>query len=234
MTNCTENNIQYLHEQKKTIIISIDGNIGSGKSTLVKNLKTYYNSDSSIYFLEEPVAIWETITDKEGHNILKNYYEDQNKYAFPFQMMAYISRLALLREALTKNYKVIITERCVYTDKMVFAKMLYDANKIGEIEYKIYNLWFDEFIKDLPKFHFIYVETMPEIADERVLQRNRPGENIPLEYLKDCHNYHNNWLSSIESDKILKINGNININTNAHILNNWYSDIDTFIKASLK
>ena len=33
--------------------------------------------------------------------------------------------------------KIIITERCVYTDSNVFAKMLYDTKKIGLIEYKI-------------------------------------------------------------------------------------------------
>ena len=49
-----------------TQIISIEGNIGSGKSTLLAQLKTIYAADSSICFLEEPVGIWNTITDASG------------------------------------------------------------------------------------------------------------------------------------------------------------------------
>ena len=71
-------------------IISIEGNIGSGKSTMVEYLKQNLQNDSTICFLQEPVDIWNTIIDKNGVNIIENYYNDQKKYAFQFQMMAYI------------------------------------------------------------------------------------------------------------------------------------------------
>ena len=44
-------------------------------------------------YLPEPVDIWESIKDKNGKNVIESYYEDQVKFAFPFQMMAYISRV---------------------------------------------------------------------------------------------------------------------------------------------
>ena len=44
--------------------------------------------------------------------------------------MAYISRLTLIRQALRENYDIIFTERSIYTDRNVFAKMLYDSGKI--------------------------------------------------------------------------------------------------------
>ena len=66
-------------------------------------------------------------------------------------MMAYISRISLLKKAIKSNPgKIIISERCVLTDKNVFAKMLYDSGKIEEVNYKIYLQWFDEFIEDIP------------------------------------------------------------------------------------
>ena len=50
------------------------------------------------------------------------------------------------RKAIRGNpNSVIISERCVFTDKNVFAKMLYESDKIDEIEYTIYTKWFDEF-----------------------------------------------------------------------------------------
>ena len=42
-------------------MISIDGNIGSGKSTLMGELKTYFSSNTNVVFLKEPVDEWETI-----------------------------------------------------------------------------------------------------------------------------------------------------------------------------
>ena len=190
-------------------IISIEGNIGSGKSTMVEYLKQNLKNDPTVCFLQEPVDIWNTITDENGVNIIENYYKDQKKYAFQFQMMAYISRISLLREALKKNYKLIITERSIFTDANVFAKMLYDEGKIGETEYKIYKLWFDEFIKDIPKISLVYVKTDPEICNRRVLIRNRVGENIPFDYLKECHNYHEKWINDNKDClNVLTLDGN--------------------------
>ena len=73
------------------IIFSVEGNIGSGKSTLVKCLskclpKSLRNHE--IIFLQEPVDVWNTIKDENGVTILEKFYADQNKYAFSFQMMA--------------------------------------------------------------------------------------------------------------------------------------------------
>ena len=116
----------------KPLIISVEGNIGSGKSTFVRKASDYFKSHE-IYFLQEPVNIWETIKNEIGENIIECFYRDQEKYAFSFQMMAYISRLSSIRNAIKKNYDIIFTERSVYTDRNVFAKMLYDSGKIDDI-----------------------------------------------------------------------------------------------------
>ena len=118
-------------------IISIEGNIGSGKSTIItflsNNLSNYLKINHSnhlkIEFLEEPVKEWNNFTDNDGVNIIENYYKDQKKYAFQFQMMAYISRVTQLKEAISKGFDVIFIERSILTDKNVFAKMLYDEKK---------------------------------------------------------------------------------------------------------
>lgn len=214
---------------KMPIILSIEGNIGSGKSTLLARLQEIYSVDPSICFLQEPVDIWETIKDEQGVSILQKYYADQKRYAFSFQMMAYISRIALMREALKKNYKVIIIERSVYTDSAVFAKMLFDDKKIEEIEYKIYLKWVNEFISDFPPVKFIYVRADPEVSCQRVLQRGRTGESIPLEYLKNCHQYHEEWLLNRNINPLLVLNANVDITKDAQMLAIWIHDINCFI-----
>ena len=213
-------------------IFSIEGNIGSGKSTIInmlknklKNIKNIKNT--SVIYLPEPVEVWESIKDSDGKNAIEKYYENPDKYAFAFQMMAYISRIHQLRETLKKTDNVIIIcERSVFTDKEIFAKMLHDDKKIGNIEYNIYCKWFYEFVKDIPVKGLIYVKTDPEICEGRVIKRKRKGEMIPLSYLQNCHKYHEDWLNN-ENLPILKLNGNKDFNDK--LPDNWLDSINIFV-----
>lgn len=213
------------------MIITVEGNIGSGKSTLVENLKRHLsNKEINYVFVQEPVDIWSTICDKEGEPILTKFYRDQERYSFSFQMMAYISRLSILRKAVKENpNSVIITERCVHTDRNVFAQMLYDDEKILETDYQIYLRWFDEFIEDVPIYGYIYLKTTPQTSFERVKKRQREGELIPIEYLDRCNNYHDMWLDNIPSDKKIIIDGNTDIDEKPHAISLWMTTIHQWV-----
>ena len=173
--------------------------------------------------------MWNLITDDDGCTILEKYYENQDKYAFPFQMMAYISRISILKKAIRESgAKIIITERCVFTDANVFAKMLFDDKKIGTIEYKIYQKWFDEFVEDMPINNIIYVKTDPSTAFERVIKRNRQGETIPISYLESCHLYHEKWLNNTDIS-MLTLDGNVDLDESPDMLSKWLTEINSFI-----
>lgn len=207
-------------------IISIDGNIGSGKSTLYEFLKEKYKSNSEIGFVEEPVELWNTVVDENNTPILTNLYKDTNKYAFRFQMMAYISRLHLIRNAIkNSNYQVIITERSVFTDKNIFAKMLHEDGHIALDEMTIYLKWFDEFIKDVCPSSFIYVRAEPDICNNRVKKRARPGEIIDITYLNRCHEFHDNWLLNMK-ENVVVLNANLDLTNNPHIHEQWSKEIE--------
>ena len=185
-----------------SVILSIEGNIGSGKSTIINHLKNNIDQ-KNIIFLPEPVDEWENIKDEKNDSVLKKFYENQKKYSFAFQMMAYISRLNLLRKTIKNNpNKIIITERSLFTDKYVFAKMLYDSNKMESIEYQIYNNWFNSFLDLAPISKMVYLKTDPKISYNRISIRNRDGENsIPYEYIQNCHIYHNDMFYKINFEK---------------------------------
>ena len=197
----------HMAESKKPILVSIEGNIGAGKSSFLTALKSSIGDEllgRQVIFLQEPVDEWQNIKDKNGVDILTKFYGDQEKYAFKFQMMAYISRQAMVRRAMRENpNSVIISERCVFTDRKVFAKMLYDAGKIDDIEFKIYNNWFDEFAMDTQYNGHVYLRAVPQTCYDRVRKRNRDGEDIPIEYLTDCHDNHDNWLTQVGSTLVL-------------------------------
>jgi deoxyadenosine/deoxycytidine kinase len=175
------------------IIFSIEGNIGSGKSTLVRKLNKYLKDKyqgKKVIYLAEPVNTWNTIKDSKGNTILAKFYENQHKYAFSFQMMA----------------------------------------KIEEINYQIYNKWFDEFVNDVPLSGIIYVKTDPTKCLERVLIRNREGETIPLEYLEMCSAYHQIWLTKTKKT-VLQLNGNIEFIN--EIPMEWIQQIEAFINEKI-
>lgn len=187
-------------------IISIEGNIGSGKSTFLNFLKQSF-TNPRVCFLDEPVELWSTVVDEEGVTILENFYKDKS-YSFSFQMLAYISRLSILKKAIqSKQYDIIIMERSLDTDKNVFCQMLYDKKDINQIEFTIYNKWFDEF-KVNHVIEYVYLKTRPDVSFERVLKRNRTGETIPLAYLEQCHEYHENWL---KYEKCLVLDANTHV-----------------------
>lgn len=238
---------QVLNYNEYFTIVSIEGNIGSGKSTLLERLRSEYKDNQYIRFLREPVDEWEKIKDKEGNTMLQKFYANQAEYSFAFQMMAYISRLTIIREnvrdimAAIKNNNdegnklkkyILITERSLYTDKYVFAKMLYDQGKIEDVKYQIYLNWFDEFAKDFPVNDVIYVNTDPKKCYERIHKRARVGEEvIPLAYLDSCHKYHNEFLDETTGLKTnqLVLDGNQDIFVQTGLVDSWISTINQFL-----
>jgi len=216
-------NNQYENKQYP-IIVSIDGNIGAGKTTLFRELQSKFSNRRNFVFLDEPVSTWQTICDENGVSLLELFYKDSGAWSFSFQMAAYISRLVLLKEASEKNPKsIIITERSLNTDRQVFAKMLYNQNKINKVDYQIYLKWFDTFAKDYPVQKIIYVKTDPLNCYSRIKLRAREGESvIPLDYLERCHSYHEEMVNPYNGPKIVIIDGNVDLNENKNIMSSWF------------
>jgi deoxyadenosine/deoxycytidine kinase len=220
----------------KPFIFSIEGNIGSGKSTILEKLEDFMKDNNRIVFLKEPVDIWETIKDDEtGENILQKFYQNQDKYAFPFQVMAYASRLEMIRNIIKNqsDVDIIICERSLSADKNIFAKMLHDEGKIDNICYQIYNHFYKIYEEEFNLDGIIYIDADAEICHERIQKRSREGEDsISLDYLQKCKSYHHNWLTNTKTN-VLNINANVSVTYNISdphdIGNEWLYKIRTFI-----
>lgn len=183
----------------KPLIVSIEGNIGTGKSTILYHLEQYYKqiNDKSVIFVKEPVDEWETIKDAEGETILAKFYKDPHKYAFAFQIMAYATRLSILRKAIRENpeCKVLVCERSLEADKYIFANMLHDDGQIDDVCYQIYTKNFGEYSQDFGVDRVVYIDSEPEVCYQRIAKRSRTGEGgIALGYLEKCKRYHDAWL----------------------------------------
>ena len=215
-------------------VFSVEGNVGSGKSYLIKNLmntlKTIYKYN--VIYLPEPVKEWQKIKNENHENVIQVYYKDPVKYGFSFQIMTLISRITQLRNAF-KTYRntIFILERSVYADRNVFCKMLKDDGIIDNINYEIYLRWFDEFKNEIPINGNIYINTGIEKTMKRIEKRGREGENsITKEYLTKLKKYHDDWLYQ-SNMPMLELNGNIDYEK--IIPPQWFSKIITFVQSKV-
>lgn len=200
----------------RPIIISIEGNIGAGKTTIVEKLQKHMSSDKNVVFLREPLDIWESIKDNTGDNILQKFYADPHRHGFAFQVVAYTTRICLLRKAIAENpdCDIIICERSLAADKHIFAKMLHDDGIIEPIHYQIYQKFCDEFSDDFGIDGIVYIDADADVCHERVSKRSRQGEGgIKIDYLQKCKKYHDDWLLANNSEipPMLRIDANCDV-----------------------
>jgi deoxyadenosine/deoxycytidine kinase len=184
----------------KPIIISLDGNIGAGKSTFLAEIR---NKIHGIHVVDEPVGQWTALKNANGKNLLELFYEDKKRWAYTFQNCAILTRLKNIQDAVERldttvnGHQVIITERSVLTDKHVFAEMLYDAGDIDPLEWELYDSWFNVFGKKHPVNGIIYISTGSTTSKERITIRNRHGEeNIGMDYLDALDKQHKKWIGN--------------------------------------
>ena len=188
----------------RPIIISVEGNISSGKTTFVEHIKQLLGDScllgtKKVHILKEPIDIWMNTKDAEGKTILENFYKDPCKWAFAFQMLALSTRMSEIQRAIRENpdIDVLLCERSLECDGYVFAKMLYDDGMIDLLSYNIYKTMYDSFISQFSADHILYLSVGPKICKERVVKRGRQGEEgIQEDYLEKCHKYHAEWLTS--------------------------------------
>ena len=179
------------------MIFTVEGNIGSGKTTLIGELKNLkFNKPHIVVF--EQVKEWADLKDNEGVDILSLFYKDKQKYSYIFQSYVLFSRLHHLVKTIKDNPNhIIICERCHLTDLYVFAKSLYEMKDINDIEWKVYNMWHQQLrdMLDIKIDGCIFVNTSPEVCYNRIKKRSRTGEEcIPLDYLNLLHEKHVDWL----------------------------------------
>ena len=187
---------------------------------------------------KEPVDKWDTIKDSNDTTILKHFYQDSQKYAFPFQIMACCTRIANVKKAIQNNpqCKIIICERSIEADANIFAKMLYDDGVMNEMEYKIYNLFYDEHKDNYRPTGYVYLDTNADIRLNRIKKRSSDGEaNIALEYLQRCQKYHDKWLKNKELDTpVLILDTNKDVNYDKDEGDEWITKISDFITERLQ
>jgi len=207
-----------MSSSKKQFTIAVEGNIGSGKSTVLD----YLSKSPFCDIIEEPIERWKNL---RGHNILAMLYSDPHRWGFAFQANAQMTIAQLHAQPAKAAIKVM--ERSIYSARYCFVENLYRNNILQNVEYEILKDWF-ELLTSNDSCHLdliIYLRAKPETCLERIKARNRPEEqSITLEYLNQLHERHEEWLSSTLTIPVLIVDAdqtkeNVYTDTNTHLTN---------------
>ena len=195
----------------KPILISLEGNIGSGKSTLLTQLK---EAEPEWIYIDEPVDFWMKTKNEKGQSLIEVFYQDIKRWSYTFQNAAVLSRGMLIQEAIQKwafsssngKQPVFVMERCVETDKQIFAKMLREDGMMDAMEWSLYEVWYNHITSLVPKIDvYVWIDTPAEVCVERIKKRGREGEeDIKKEYLEKLERVHKDWLENEANAHIIR------------------------------
>ncbi len=149
--------------------LTIEGNIGAGKTSLAKLIATEFNAK----------LILERFADNP---FLPKFYEDMERYAFPLEMSFLADRYQRLQEDIAQ-YDLF--KDFVVSDYDVFKSLIFAKVTLQEEEFLLYKRVFDLMYRNLAKpdlYIYLYQDTKRLL--ENIKKRGREYEQkIPAEYL---------------------------------------------------
>lgn len=161
--------------------ITIAGNIGVGKSTLVELLTERLNW--------EPV--YEAVTENP---YLVDFYTDMSRWSFQSQLF-FLSRRLKQHYALLQNQQHIIQDRSVYEDAEIFAKNLYVQGYMSQRDWDCYYDLYQTMCTMLqPPQLMIYLKASLPTLRQRIALRGRTYEQqIEDDYLAQLNKLYDDW-----------------------------------------
>jgi len=176
--------------------VAIAGNIGSGKTTLAKNLGKHYNWDVQLESVED-------------NPYLADFYEDMNRWSFHLQVYFLNSRFKQVAKIRASNSGTI-QDRTIYEDAYIFAANLRKSAFITERDYQNYLELFKSMIDHVtPPDLLIYLKAdIPKLVGN-IQKRGRDYEElIRIEYLKNLNEHYEEWIGNYNLGKLLVIDVN--------------------------
>lgn len=141
--------------------ITIEGNIGAGKTTLAHLLSKHFNAR----------LILEEFADNP---FLPKFYENQQQYAFPLELFFMAERYKQLKELIQQKdlFQSLTISDYLFTKCLLFARI-----NLSEDEYKLYQRLFEIIHQQLIKPDLlIYLHAPVEKIQQNIKKRNRPYE----------------------------------------------------------
>jgi deoxyadenosine/deoxycytidine kinase len=149
--------------------ITIEGNIGAGKTTLSQLLAEHYHARLVLESFEE-------------NPFLSKFYEDPKLFAFPVELFFMAERFKQMKEFIKQQelFKEITISDYLFTKCLLFAKV-----NLPPDEFRLYQQLFEIMHQQIIQPDLlIYLHSPVKRLQENIRKRNRPFEqSIPNDYL---------------------------------------------------
>jgi deoxyadenosine/deoxycytidine kinase len=152
----------------------IDGEIAAGKTELMKALAAALRERGlRVCAIFEPVDKWHEV------KILPKFYDDPERFAYPFQSFVYATRTLAIARAISEDphADVYLLERSPATD-LIFMEL--QRTLAAPVEMDMYPVWCTAWDLLLPinlaRAQVLYLKTGLDKCMTRLAQRSRTGE----------------------------------------------------------
>lgn len=172
--------------------VVVDGNIGSGKTTMLSALES-----RGFTVVTEPVEEWcSEFVHRGSHESspISKFYEDPIRYAMPFQLHVLTTSVNKLTEAFSRasTNNVVIIERDPF-DIQLFVEDNFRQGRFSTLEHRVFSDLIATVRRLVAADHVgsAYLRLPPELCMDRIQKRNRVEEaKIELNYVKELHEMH--------------------------------------------
>ena len=198
--------------------ISIEGNIGSGKTSLVNKIINDFKGKVILEeFAENP--------------FLPDFYKEPEKHAFPLEMFFMAERFQQLSSNI--NHQDLFSELTV-ADYSFFKSKLFAQNNLKENELDLFNRLYNIMFSSIKKPDLlIYLHSDIKRLQQNIKKRGRQYErNISDNYLKSIETRYFNYINKQSSYNILILDvTNVNFIKDQSIYAEIIAEINKFDKS---
>ncbi len=176
-----------------TYFITIGGNIGVGKSTLVQLLAKRLD--------------WEPVFEAVTENpYLADFYGDMPRWSFHSQVF-FLSRRLQQHHDLLKLGSSVIQDRSVYEDAEIFARNLYRQGHLSDRDWACYLDLYHTLVTLLrPPDLVVYLRASVATLRRRISQRGRGYERTISEgYLAQLNELYDTWAADFRYCPVLTV-----------------------------
>ena len=205
--------------------VTIEGNIGAGKTTLAQLLAQKLNAR----------LILEEFADNP---FLAKFYENPAQYAFPVELFFMAERYKQQKELINQQdlFQTITISDYLFTKCLLFAKV-----NLPDDEFRLYQRLFEIIHQQLRQPELlIYLHSPVNKLQENIRKRNRPYEqNIPNDYLYNIQETYTHYIRQhnmktlfIDVTRADFLENESHLNTVLDALNKDYTDGQHFLTLS--
>jgi len=198
--------------------ISIEGNIGSGKTSLVNKIITDFKGKVILEeFAENP--------------FLPDFYKEPEKHAFPLEMFFMAERFQQLSSNI--NHQDLFSELTV-ADYSFFKSKLFAQNNLKENELDLFNRLYNIMFSSIKKPDLlIYLHSDIKRLQQNIKKRGRQYEkNISDKYLKSIETRYFNYINKQSSYNVLILDvTNVNFIKDQSVYAEILEEINKFDKS---